>query len=74
MLIVEPIVSVKVTDAVCAGAPESVTLNVSDGAPAKTGVPLITPEGLSPKPTGSVPPVNCHVSVPVPPFAFSWAE
>jgi hypothetical protein len=56
-------VNVKDAVAVCAGVPESVTLNVSGAAVAcAVGVPLITPvEGFNVKPNGSVPEVNCQL-------------
>ena len=57
--------------AVCAGDPESVTLNVSGVAVTGiVGVPLIVPAvAFSDSPAGRVPAVNCHVKAPVPPLA-----
>ena len=70
------IVSVKLALAVCAGDPESVTLNVSGVAfAAAVGVPLIWPvAAFKLKPLGRVPEVNCHVYEPVPPVAVSVCE
>ena len=61
--VVEATVSVRLTFAVWAGEPESVTLNVSAVALATAvGVPLIRPvDGLSVKPPGRVPEVSDQV-------------
>jgi hypothetical protein len=55
-------VSLKDAVALCAGVPESVTLNVSGVAVTGAGgVPLIPPvAGFNVKPNGSVPAVNCQ--------------
>jgi 20S proteasome alpha/beta subunit len=70
------IVSVKDTDAVCCGVPESATLNVSGVAvTADSGVPLTTPVAVfSVNPDGSVPEVNCQVYGSVPPVATTACE
>ena len=69
-------VSERFTVAVCAGLPESVTLNVSAAAfTAAEGVPLIRPLAeFSVNPAGRVPLVNCHVKAPVPPAAATVCE
>jgi hypothetical protein len=56
------IVNVKALLLLCAGVPESVTLNVSDvPAAGESGVPLSTPvEAFNVKPCGSVPEANCQ--------------
>jgi hypothetical protein len=53
----------KLAVTLCAGVPESVTLNVSGAAvTAAVGVPPIAPvEAFNVKPNGSVPEVNCQV-------------
>ena len=64
MRVAGTMVNVKfVVNAVCAGEPESVTLNVSGVATTWVeGVPLISPlEAFSPNPAGNVPPVSCQV-------------
>lgn len=56
------IVSVSVTDLLCTGRPESVTLNVSDAAFAgAVGVPLIGPAVDKLSPAGKVPLVSDHL-------------
>ena len=69
-------VSVRLTFAVCAGEPESVTLKLSGVAvTAAVGVPPICPvEAFKVKPAGNVPEVNCQVYAPVPPVARSVCE
>jgi hypothetical protein len=66
-------VSVRLTLAVCAGDPASVTLNDSETAFAvAAGVPLITPvEEFNDKPLGNVPDVSVHVYGVVPPLAVN---
>jgi hypothetical protein len=70
------IVSVKLTLAVCAGEPESVTLKVSEVAfAAAVGVPLIRPvDEFSVSPAGNVPKVSVHVYGVVPPVAVNDCE
>jgi hypothetical protein len=52
---------VTIAVAVCGGAPESVTLNVTGAVPTPVGVPLTTPVAASNvKPAGSVPESNCQ--------------
>ena len=73
---VTEMVSERLTVAVCAGEPESVTLKLSGVAvtPAD-GVPLINPvDVLRPRPAGNEPEVNCQVYAPVPPVAESVCE
>ena len=53
--------------AVCCGLPESRTLKMGEDVPDVTGVPLITPDVLRPKPVGNDPPARSQVVVPVPP-------
>jgi hypothetical protein len=53
--------------AVCCGLPESRTLKVGEEVPDVTGVPLITPDVLNPKPAGNDPLSMSQVFVPVPP-------
>ena len=67
-------VSVKVAETICGGAPESVTVTVGVAVPATDGVPLITPvEGFNVKPVGKFPD-NCQVVAPVPPVEVSVCE
>src|ERR1035438_5668695 len=55
-------VRVRLAEAVCAGAPESVTMNVTGATIAAVGVPLISPVvALRVKPAGRVPAVNCQL-------------
>ena len=70
------IVSVKVTEALCCGVPESVTWNVSGVAvTGEVGVPLTTPLVVfSVNPPGRVPEVNCQVYGSVPPVAATPCE
>ena len=69
------IVSVRLTEAVCASEPESVTLNVRGAFAAAVGVPLICPvDALRVRPAGSVPEVNCQLVAPVPPVDASVCE
>jgi hypothetical protein len=69
-------VSVKDAVALCAGVPESVTVNVSGVAvTAANGVPLISPvAGFNVKPAGIIQAVNCQVLAPTPPVAVSVCE
>lgn len=70
------IVNVRLTLAVFAGEPASVTLKVSGVlATAAPGVPLITPlEEFSVRPPGNAPEVSVHVYGVVPPEAASVDE
>jgi hypothetical protein len=69
------IVRVRLTVALCAGEPESVTLKVSAVfVTATAGVPLINPEAFSESPAGRVPAVCVQVSPGVPPVAASVCE
>jgi hypothetical protein len=63
------------TDSVCAGLPESVTVNVSGVPPveAAVGDPEIMPAGLKVRPAGSVPPVRLQLTGGVPPLTASDA-
>jgi hypothetical protein len=69
----EVTVKLSVTDLVCTGLLESVTLKVNDVALAvAVGVPLIAPVvAFSVSPAGSVPLVNDQVYGVVPPVAAS---
>lgn len=68
-------VSVKLTDALCAGLLESVTLKVSGVAvAAPVGVPVIAPVlWLMDRPAGSVPAVRVQMYGELPPVATSEA-
>lgn len=70
------IVSVRFTFIVCAGEPESVTLNVSGVAfTATVGVPLIKPaDEFSARPPGKVPEMSVQVYGEAPPAAVSVCE
>ena len=57
--------------ACCCGVELSVTVTVKPVSPAMSGVPVMTPSGLSASPSGRSPPVTLHWSVPVPPEADS---
>ena len=46
--------------AVCAGGPESVTVNVREAVATAVGVPSINPEEWKVKPAGRVPEANCQ--------------
>ena len=69
--VVAEMVRLSVTDLVCTGLPESVTLKVNDVALAvAVGVPLIAPVvAFSVSPAGSVPLVKDQVYGVVPPVA-----
>ena len=68
-------VSVKFTEAVWVGEPESVTRKVSGVLETRVDVvPEITPTVLKSKPLGKVPEVSVQVFVPVPPVEASVCE
>ena len=68
-------VSVKFTDAVWVGEPESVTRKVSGVLAIRVDVlPEITPAVLRSNPVGKVPAVSVQVLVPVPPVEASVCE
>ena len=72
--VVAAMVSVSVTDFVCTGPLESVTVNVTPPDAVAVGVPVIAPvDAFSVNPAGRLPPVTVHVYGEVPPLTASEA-